>query len=136
MLLTTFFRLKNSTSISWISINAQNVVQFVKTNLLEFFRLHPKLLENPKFKNQTRITLGKATTGTGLSLKNFPAVEKITNFVVETVYSKVESIPGSPIKPPMTTTTPKLSDTATTSTPSYSTTILMPHYTVYIDNRG
>lgn len=73
--------------------SGQKVI-FVKTHLLEFLKAHDRLVPSLKFKNSTGIILRKSSDGKGFSLDNFPAVEKITNFEVETVCSATESIKG------------------------------------------
>lgn len=114
------FNIDKTSVISHPSVTLPSTVLFVKTNLLDFLKSHAKLVESLKFKNATGITLGKSSDGLSFSLNNFPAVEKITNFVVETVYSKTVSIQGPPTKPPTTTTTTTTmkpdQDTTTTTT--------------------
>lgn len=113
------FNIDKTSVISHPTVTPPSTVSFVKTNLLDFLKAHAPLVQGLKFKNATGITLGKSADGLTFSLNNFPAVEKITNFVVETEYSKTESIRGPPTKPPTTTTTmePPTPTTTTTKTP-------------------
>lgn len=121
------FNIDKTSVISHPTVNPPSTVAFVKTNFLDFMKLHPTLVTSLKFKNSTGITLAKSASGTDYTLNNFPAVEKITNFEVETVYSAPESIP-KPTKPPMTTTTqkPDHSTSTTTSAPNTTTTTVAP----------
>lgn len=89
----------------------ENVV-FITTNLLNFLETRIEFVKTMTFKNSrvVRLSVTNETSGTNtvnvFNLNNFPAVEKIKNFAVETEYSDSESIeaPTEPTTSPSETT--------------------------------
>lgn len=101
----------------------KNVV-FITTNLLKFLKTRIEFVKTMTFKN-SRVVRLDVTTETSRSntvnvfkLNNFPAIEKITNFAVETEYSDSEPIETppkptteAPITPPLEITAPSTDST-------------------------